>query len=162
MRKRIIADPCPPDHRPAESGWLDLGRLSTVEVTSEDPAHPVEAALVADRDGGSGWRAAGPGPQTIRLLFDRPTPVRRVRLVFREDVTARTQKFVLRWSGDDGRSYREIVRQQYTFSRPGTVEEVEDYRLDLDGVTTLELRVVPDIGGGGVVASVERMQVTGG
>ncbi len=34
--------------------------------------------------------------------------------------------------------------------------------MNLDGVTALELRVVPTIGGGGAVASVERMQVAGG
>ncbi len=160
MRKRIIADPVPPGVAPDESGWLDLGRLTTVEVTSEDPAHPVETALLPDGDGGTGWRAAEPGAQTLRLVFDVPTPVRRVRLVFREDRVGRTQEFVLRWSGD-GHSYHEVVRQQYTFSPPGTAEEVEDYRVNLDGVTALELRIVPDISGGGAVASVAQMQVAG-
>lgn len=156
MRKRIIADTAPPDERPAESGWLDLPALATVEVTSEDPARPVEAAFQPD---GTGWRAAGSGAQTLRLVFDAPTRVRRVRLTFREDEVARTQEFVLRWSADGGRSYREVVRQQYNFSPPGTTAEAEDYRVNLDGVTTLELRIVPDIGGGGAVASVERMRV---
>ncbi len=55
--------------------------------------------------------------------------------------------------GDGDDSYREIVRQQYTFSPPGTAE-VENYRVDLDGVTALELRIVPNIGGGETRASV--------
>ena len=156
MRKRIIADAAPPDDRPAGADWLDLATLAAVEVTSEDPAHPVEAAFRPD---GTGWRATGPGAQTLRLVFDAPTRVRRVRLTVREAEVARTQEFVLRWSADGDRAYREVVRQQYTFSPPGTTAEVEDYRVDLDAVTALELRIVPDIGGGEAVASVERMQV---
>ena len=51
----------------------------------------------------------------------------------------------------DGRGtaggYREILRQQYTFSPPGATREVEDYVVNLHGVTVLELRIVPDIAG---------------
>ena len=62
MRKRIV----PRDvQAPSLAGqdWLNLEDLVEVEVTSEDPAHPVEAALLAG--GTSGWRSAGPGEQTI-------------------------------------------------------------------------------------------------
>ena len=41
-----------------------------MEVTSEDAAHPIESALLPGS--ASGWRAAAPGTQTIRLLFIRP------------------------------------------------------------------------------------------
>ena len=137
--------------------WLDLERCIQIEVTSEDAAHPIELALVPT--GAQGWRAEGAGEQTIRFLFDAPAKLRWVRLVFREDVQGRTQEFVLRWSPDGGRTYREIVRQQYTFSPPGTIREVEEYAADLDGVTALELRIVPDISGGKARASLERMQL---
>jgi len=60
---------------------------------------------------------------------------------------------VLRWSKDGGRSYREILRQQFTFSPPGTTREVEDYTVDLNGVTALELTIVPDLSGGNARAS---------
>jgi hypothetical protein len=96
--------------------WLNLECLTQIEVTSEDAGHPIESALV--HAGDQGWRAEGPGEQTIRLLFDEPVKLRRVRLVFREEVQGRTQEFVLRWSPDGGRTYREIVRQQYIFSPP--------------------------------------------
>jgi large conductance mechanosensitive channel len=107
----------------------------------------------------SGWRAAGPGEQTIRLRFDQPARLRRVRLVFREELRVRTQEFVLRWSPDGGRTYREMVRQQYAFSPPSTTREIEEYAIDPDSVTTLELRIVPDISGGETFASLEQMQL---
>jgi hypothetical protein len=154
VRKRIIGAA-----RSAEREWLDLD-LARVEVTSEDPAHPIESALLPGA--GPGWRAAGPGEQTVRILFDQPARVRRARLTFREDGCARTQEFVLRWSADGGRSYREVVRQQFTFSPPGTTEEVEEYAADLDGVTVVELRVVPDVSGGGARASLEQLRLAAG
>ena len=150
MRKRIIHQGAE-EISPAEQHWLDLERVAQVEITSEDPAHPIESALRPDS--GPGWQAAGPGEQTIRLLFDAPLRLKQIRLVFHEDQHARTQEFVLRWSADGGQSYREIVRQQYTFSPPGTTREVEDYIFGLDGATILELRIVPDISGGNVRAS---------
>jgi hypothetical protein len=67
---------------------------------------------------------------------------------FQEPLTRCTQEFVLRWSSDGGHSYREIVRQQWNFSPPGTTRETEEYAVELDGVTTLELSIVPDKNGG--------------
>ncbi|MFN2566478.1 MAG: hypothetical protein ABR499_15890 [Gemmatimonadaceae bacterium] len=148
MHKRIVM---PTTSVPA-SGWLDVERLAEVELTSEDAAHPIESAL-RPGGGGSGWRAAGPGEQTVRLRFGEPQRLRRVRLVFEEREAPRTQEFVLRWSADGGRSYREVVRQQYVFSPPGTGREIEDYAVDLQDVTALELSIVPDIGGGAGRAS---------
>jgi hypothetical protein len=67
--------------------------------------------------------------------------------VFEENETARTQEFVLRWSSDGGSSAKEIVRQQWTFSPPGSIREVEEYQVQLSGVTLLELTITPDISG---------------
>ena len=156
MRKRIIG-PEPATPASAEDGWLDVVRLARVEVTSEDAAHPTEAALVGGS--GSGWRAAGPGEQVVRLLFDDPVRLRRIRAAFREAKAERTQEFVLRWSADGGATYRDVVRQQYTFSPPGTVAEVEGYRVELDGVTVVELRIVPDIRGGEARASLAELRL---
>jgi hypothetical protein len=79
--------------------------------------------------------------------------------VFYEAELERTQEFVLRWSPDDGQSYREILRQQYNFSPPGAAREVEDYDIDLEGVTALELRIVPDISGGSARASLAQLRL---
>ena len=156
MRKRIISQD-PQNVAPVDHSWLDLQRLAQVEVTSEDAANPIEAALIPSV--GSGWRAAQAGEQTIRLLFDESQKVRRIQLLFHEDHQARTQEFVLRWSPDAGQSYREIVRQQYNFSPPSITREFEDYAVDLVGVTALELRIVPDISGGDARASVAQLRI---
>jgi hypothetical protein len=156
MRKRIINED-PQNVSPVDQGWLALEVLAQVELTSEDAAYPIEAALIPSV--GSGWRAAQAGEQTIRLLFDELQRVRRIQLLFREDQRGRTQEFVLRWSPDGGQSYREIVRQQYNFSPPGVTREFEDYAVELAGVMALELRIVPDISGGDARASVAQLRI---
>jgi hypothetical protein len=156
MRKRIVGGAAGGSSAVAAQ-WLNVEHLAEVEVTSEDPAHPIESAL---RSGGApGWRAAEPGAQTLRLRFDEPQRVERVRLVFEERDAARTQEFVLRWSADGGRSYRDVVRQQYTFSPGSTTREIEEYAVELNGVTALELQIVPDIDGGGAHASLSEWMV---
>jgi len=66
-------------------------------------------------------------------------------------------KNLLRWSSDGGRSYREIVRQQYNFSPPDTTAEREDYYVDPDGVTNVELTIIPAIGGGAARATLAQL-----
>jgi hypothetical protein len=157
MRKRLIT-PSPQAGTPHAEGWLDLDRAASVEVTSEEKDYGIESALVSGE--AQGWRAASPGTQTIRLLFDEPQRLRRISLFFEETETARTQEFVLRWSPDGGRSFREIVRQQWNFSPPDTVREVEEYQIDLSGVTVLELVIVPDVSRGSARASLKSLRVS--
>src|SRR5262252_8573505 len=122
MRKRISSR-SQPERPSANTGWLDLEVLARVEVTSEDTAYPIEAALLTV--GATGWRAESPGEQTIRLLFEAPQRLRRIRLLFREQKDARTQEFVLRWSPTAAGSLRDVVRQQYHFSPSGTYNHPE-------------------------------------
>ena len=156
MRKRML----PHQSDAAVSSpppWLDVEHLAQVELTSEDAAFPIEAVL---RPGNpAGWRAATPGAQIIRLVFDRPQCLHRLQLVFTEAYHERTQEFIVQWPADGGQSYRKLIRQQYHFSPPGTTREVEDYAIPLDGVTTLELRIVPDITGGEVCATLEALRL---
>jgi hypothetical protein len=156
MRKRVVS-PVPKDAPLPDGDWLDLERLAQVEVTSEDAAHPIESALVPGAD--LGWRAAQPGQQTIRLIFDRPQRLKRISLLFIEPDVARTQEFALSWSPDGGRSSKEIVRQQWNFSSPGAIREVEDYQVELSGVTQLDLTIVPDQRGGDARASLARWRL---
>src|SRR6266849_3798148 len=134
MRKRLIT-PSPQNASPLDEVWLDLDGAAVVEVTSEEKEYPVESALVSGEM--RGWRAADSGTQTIRLIFDQPQKLTRISLVFEETETERTQEFVLRWSGTGGRSFREIVRQQWNFSPPNSIREVEEYQDELLEVTVL-------------------------
>jgi hypothetical protein len=155
MRKRVVGL-VPKDSPLPDRDWLDLERLAHVEVTSEDPTHPIESALVPGAE--SGWRAAQPGRQTIRLIFDRPQALRRIWLLFIEPDVARTQEFVLSWSPDDGRSFKDILRQQWNFN-PGAIQEVEDYEVELSEVTQLDLSIVPDQGAGEARATLARLRL---
>jgi hypothetical protein len=58
-----------------------------------------------------------------------------------------------------GRSFREIVRQQWNFSPPGTVQELEDYSVDLADLTVMELEIIPDKSGGEARASLESLRL---
>ena len=122
MRKRLIT-PTAARLGTLGQGWLDLESAAVVEVTSEDEHFPVESAFGSGDE--RGWRAAAPGAQTIRLIFDHPQRVKCVSLIFEEDEIERTQEFVLRWSSDGGSTLKEIVRQQWNFNRPGSIREVE-------------------------------------
>jgi hypothetical protein len=155
MRKRIV------DLRdtslPAESdaGWLNLCEIATVEVTSEDERFPIETVFA--NNGGPGWRAARPSKQVIRIIFDEPVAVRRIRIRFDEPESERTQEFTLSWSPAAG-GCREIVRQQWNFNR-GAATEIEDYALSLDGVAGLELAIQPDISSNNGVATLSSWMV---
>ncbi len=156
MRKKII-DQVPENLSPSSQNWLDLDKLARVEITSESAAHPIESALISGS--GPGWQAAQSGEQTIRLVFDEPQKLRRILLTFLEEEQARTQEFVLRWRTEGPESLRDIARQQFNFSPPGTTREVEDYRVELDGVVELELKIVPDISGGSARASLTQLRL---
>ena len=51
------------------------------------------------------------------------------------------------------------MRQQWNFSPPGTIQELEDYGVDLLDVTVLELEIVPDKSGGEARASLESFRL---
>ena len=82
-----------------------------------------------------------------------------MRLLFVERERERSQEFVLRWSPDGGRTFQDIVRQQWNFSPHGSTREAEDYRAELSGVTQLELNIVPDRGGGDARAALAQLRI---
>jgi hypothetical protein len=157
MRKTII-DPATVHSGPhTEQEWLDLEEMAKVEVTSEDPRFPIESALVSGK--GPGWRAAQIGTQIIRIMFDKPTRLRRIRLEFSETETARTQEFTLHWSTAPGGPLTEIVRQQWCFSPGGSTSEIEDYRVNLDSVSVLELAIKPELTQASACATLARWRM---
>jgi hypothetical protein len=139
-------------------GSLDLEHTAIIEITSEDKGHPVESAFSPGES--HGWRAGESGPQTIRLIFDQPQRINLISLTFEENEIERTQEFVLRWSSDSGKSFRQIVRQQWNFSPPETTREIENYNVKLSHVTVLEINIVPDVGGGDVHASLKSLRLS--
>jgi uncharacterized protein (DUF736 family) len=142
MRKKVIHSE--KINRPStQEEWLDLENIANVEVTSEDPNFRIEAALGAAE--GAGWRAAERGKQNIRIIFDNPRTLRRIRLEFCEVEIERTQEFTLRWSDELAGPFREIVRQQWNFSPQGSTSEVEDYQVQLKNIAVLELTIKPDL-----------------
>jgi hypothetical protein len=127
----------------AQQQWLDLEEVAKVEVTSQDSRFPLESALVPKKR--RGWRAARRGKQIIRIVFDKPTGLRRIRLEFSEPEIERTHQFSLQWSAKPSGPFVEIVRQQWNFSPRGSTTEIEDYRVNLDGVSVLQLAIKLDL-----------------
>lgn len=154
MHKQIVA-PTSGSASPRNDPWTDL-ELARVRLTSEDPACPIEAAL--KETPGHGWKAAQPGAQSIWIDFPSPRPIHEIGLQF-EATERRTQEFVLESSNDGGRSYREIVRQQFNFSPESARVEEENYSPHLIGVTGLKLTIVPDISGGEVRATLRALRI---
>jgi hypothetical protein len=60
----------------ASMEWQGVHEALEVELTSEAPEWPIEPALLGP--GTRGWRADGPGPQTITLIWPAPIGIRRV------------------------------------------------------------------------------------
>jgi hypothetical protein len=156
VRKRLISQTLPTPGHSAQA-WLNVDRAASVEVTSEEKDYPIESALRPDDR--QGWRAASAGTQIIRLIFDEPQNLRRIWLVFEDAENTRTQEFILRWSTDTDHPFREIVRQQWNFSQPNAVRETEDYSVEIPGVKTLELVIIPDIKGGAARASLRNLRI---
>ena len=129
-----------------------------MEVTSEQEAFPIESVFASN--GREGWRASEPGEQMIRLVFDRPVAVDRIQLRFEEHDAKRTQEFTLSRRPSDGGCW-EIVRQQWNFSPAGSTVEIEDYAVDLQGVSALELAIKPDIGRNDRIATLRMWRVGG-
>jgi hypothetical protein len=156
MRKRIVgrndAEPDSPN-----ACWLGLEQITTVEVSSEHPDFPIEGALTGDDT--RGWRASQTGEQEIRIIFDTPIWIHRIQLRFHEKVTERTQEFSLRWSPAGGKVTTEIVRQRWNFSPEGSTTETEDYAVNLENLSVLELAIVPDVSRREVIASLASLRM---
>jgi hypothetical protein len=137
--------------------WLALEKVATVELSSEDPEHPFEHALRPNID--ESWRAASPGPQVIRIHFDVPSPIRRVHLVFLEEIKERAQEIAL-FATQKAAPRRELLRQQWVFSPNGSRIEVEDFYFDLKDVATLELQIDPGRHDREVFATLQTIQIS--
>jgi hypothetical protein len=151
MRKHVLDQASFSNDEPDGRQWLNLQDRAEVEVTSEAEGYPIESAF--NFGAGPGWRAASPGKQRIRLTFDQAQSIRRIGLRFLEPEVTRSQEFTVRWSGGLNEPLKEIVRQQWNFSPDGSTMESEDYVVDLNAVSVLELTIDPDRGAGEAFAT---------
>jgi hypothetical protein len=146
MRKQII--PLTASSVSPSSLELNIADLATVLVTSEMPDAPVENAF--DNQGGPGgsrWIAAEPGEQTVIIAFDCPQTPCRLTVEIEELEVSRTQELLLSVSENGGQTYSDLLRQEYTFSPPGTTFEREEWALPSREITHVRLRIKPDKGG---------------
>src|SRR5688500_12457489 len=146
LRKHIVK--APPNLSVPEPGEIDIVATATVQVTSEDPAHPIEHVFDHRRGpGGSRWVAAEPGEQTLVLAFDAPQTIHQIIVEVEEPEVSRTQELRLSVSRDGGQTYRELRRQECNRGPPGTAVEREVWGVTAEGVTHLHLWLKPDKGG---------------
>jgi hypothetical protein len=52
------------------------------------------------------------------------------------------------------------VRQQWNFSPPNAIREIEEYQAQLSDVTVVELIIVPDISRGAAHASLKSLRLS--
>ncbi len=142
MRKTILPEPpAHPGVLPLER-WLDIARIASVEVTSENPDFSIECALATETP--TGWRAAVPGTQKVRLHLDAPQDLHRIHLNCIGHAEERTQEITI-YAATTMLPLHELRRLQWIFLGV-TAEKIEDFTLHLPAVTTLELRIDPDHG----------------
>jgi F5/8 type C domain len=133
------------------AGELDIASCATIAFTSEDPAHPVEHLL----DGSSGpgatrWTSARADTiEQILVEFDKPQILSRLVYEVEEATRERTQEVRVEVSEDGGRTYRQVLVQEYTFSPAGATYQREEQRLNLRQISHLRLRIVPNKSGSG-------------
>lgn len=146
LRKKILTTDQTMSSRGAAE--KDIAAVATVLVSSEDPRHPIDYALDGQRGpGASRWIAAQSGEQALILAFDTPQTIRKILVEVEEPEISRTQEIAVSISQDGGQTYRELMRQEYNFSPPGTTLEHEEWSIKADAVSHLQLRIKPDKGG---------------
>ena len=149
LRKRPLEADAATSARAA--GEIDIAGGATIAYSSEDPAHPVEHML----DGQSGpgatrWMSARPDTiEHIVIEFDRPQTISRLVYEVEETRRERTQEVRVEASEDGGRSYRQILVQEYNFSPGGATYQHEEQRFNLRQVNHLRLTIVPNKSGSG-------------
>ena len=130
---------------------VDIASCAAIAYSSENPAHPVEHLL----DGVSGpgatrWMSARPDViEQIVVEFDHPQTISRLVYEVEEAIRERTQEVRVEVSEDGGRTYRQLLVQEYTFSPRGATYQREEQRLNLHQVSHLRLTIVPNKNGSG-------------
>jgi hypothetical protein len=126
---------------------------ATLMASTEAEGHPVSHIVDEHRGpGGTQWIAGEPGDQHVVIAFHQPITIRRITVEIEERDALRTQELQLSVSTDDGKTYRELRRQEFTFSPDGATWECEDWAVAESHVTHLRLFIRPDKGRQDVLA----------
>jgi len=118
LRKRLLEADAATSTRAADE--IDIAGSATIAYSSENTSHPVQLLL----DGRSGpgarrWISARPDTIEHRIVeFDQPQAISRLVYEVEEAERERTQEVRVEASEDGGRTYRQILVQEFTFS-PG-------------------------------------------
>jgi hypothetical protein len=134
-----------------DAGEINTAGCATIAYSSEDAAHPVERMLDGrSRPGATRWMSARPDTTEHMVIeFDRPQTISRLVYEVEETMRERTQEVRVEVSEDGGRSYRQILVQEYNFSPGGATYQREEQRFNLRQVTHLRLTIVPNKSGSG-------------
>ena len=149
VRKRLL--PKEGENAAAFAGEIDIASHAVLAYTSDDPDHPIDNLIDGQYGRGSTFWA-GAAPDTLERIiveFDRPQSVSWMIYEVEDSVCARTQEVSVEVSLDGGRTYRQILVQEYTFSPDGATFQREVQRLSLPPISHLRLTVVPDKQGSG-------------
>jgi hypothetical protein len=149
LRKRPLEADAAASARAA--GEIDIAGCATIAYSSENPARPVDHMLDG-RCGPGATRSVSARPDTVEHIvveFDRPQATSRLVYEVEETMRERTQEVHVEVSEDGGRSYRQILVQEYNFSPGGATYQREEQRFNLRQVTHLRLTIVPNKSGSG-------------
>ena len=83
------------------------------------------------------------------MEFDFPQATSRLVYEVEEETRERTQEVRAEISEDEGRTYRQIFVQEYTFSPRGATYQHEEQRFSPITVSHLRLTIVPNKNGSG-------------
>lgn len=148
LRKRLLeADAT----MSARAGEIEIVSCATIAYSSENPAHPVEHMLDGHcGPGATRWISAGSDTvEQIVVEFDQPQPISRLVYEVEDAERERTQEIRVEVSEDGGRTYRQILVQEYNFSPGGATYQREEQRLALVKASHLRLTIVPNKNGTG-------------
>ena len=95
------------------------------------------------------------------VAFRQPCGLKGVTLEAEEREVARTQEVQLTLSTDGVLTYREALRQEFTFSPDGATSEHENWKVLQDGVTHGCLMIKPDTGRRDVYATLTSFNLWG-
>lgn len=146
LRKRLLAR----EGDIADAGAIDIASCATVGYSSEDPAHPIEN-LLDDRSGPGGTRWAGAhlnATEQLIIEFDEPQAISRLVYEVEETRLERNQQVRVEVSCDAGRTYRQLLAQDYSFSPHGATFQREEVQLRVGAVTHLRLTIAGKTGSG--------------